>query len=68
VRIVSRGPWKKPADLAKTLEAFKAAGIEVDRVVVERDRLVVWARRDGETAVSDLDRELEVFEKQHGEG
>ena len=68
---MARGPnIFKQRNLTRALRGAKAAGIEVERFEMGSDGKIVFilAGVTPSAPVDDLDRELEQFEKHHGQG
>jgi hypothetical protein len=69
---MSRGRWTfKQQDATRAVRAAVAAGLEVQRIEIERDgRIIVVTGKPQEPAgpQTDLDRELAEFEARHGQG
>jgi hypothetical protein len=57
-------------DVTRALRGAANAGMNIDRVEIGKDKIVVFAVSDTITndPRDDLDRELSMFEARHGEG
>lgn len=54
-------------DVTRALRATLAAGLQVQRIEIDKDRIIVIPGNAGDQAggVDDLDRELEEFKRLH---
>lgn len=67
---MSRGPCTfKQQDVTRALRGALAAGVEIQRVEIDKlGRIIVVTGSSPAAAVDDLDRELAEFEARHGQG
>lgn len=67
---MARGPCTfKQQDVTRALRATVAAGIEVQRIEIDKDgKITVVAAGGSAPPDNDLDRELTEFEGRHGQG